>query len=351
MIAAPTRDSEHGVTVSFVVITRNEEQRIARCLESVVRASHSFDSSEIILVDSRSTDSTVKIAQMFPIGILVLSPSQPCSPAAGFTVGTRCSTGTYIVYVGGDMTLNAQWVMAAVDFMNENEGYAVLSGRLLEPRAEGSAVFDSPPDAHDSAEPDSARLHVTSSRRFFGPALVRREHLEQTGGWNPYLTGDEEEELSYRMRARGFHIGTTSEVMAVHLNPTTLTFRETIRRFASGYSKGQGKVLKASFRQGRKAFSHHLWRLKLYVACDVWLAVVVTLVVLFFLDGDRLPMLLLAWIVLGLAGMLALAVQHGFRGILQRVVSYIFLGFGIVQGLLQRLPDSEEFPKDAIRIK
>jgi glycosyltransferase involved in cell wall biosynthesis len=46
--------------ISTIIITRNEQQTIRRCLSSVAPFS-----SEIILVDSGSTDATVEIAREF----------------------------------------------------------------------------------------------------------------------------------------------------------------------------------------------------------------------------------------------------------------------------------------------
>ncbi len=48
-----------GIKLSVILITKNEEKNLARCLESV-RFAH-----EVVLVDSGSTDTTIEIAQNF----------------------------------------------------------------------------------------------------------------------------------------------------------------------------------------------------------------------------------------------------------------------------------------------
>ena len=45
--------------LSVVILVKNEEQRIARCLDSVKWA------DEIIVVDDESTDNTVEIARQY----------------------------------------------------------------------------------------------------------------------------------------------------------------------------------------------------------------------------------------------------------------------------------------------
>ena len=45
-------------TVSIVVAARNEEERIAECLESLIRVDYPASKLEIIVIDDRSTDRT-----------------------------------------------------------------------------------------------------------------------------------------------------------------------------------------------------------------------------------------------------------------------------------------------------
>lgn len=56
---------ENKVSVSVVVLTKNEEQRIASCLASVIWA------DEIIVVDDESTDKTVEIARGYTDKIFI----------------------------------------------------------------------------------------------------------------------------------------------------------------------------------------------------------------------------------------------------------------------------------------
>ncbi len=54
------------MSLSVVIITKNEEKNLTRCLESVKWA------DEIIVVDSKSTDLTIEIAQKYKTEILII---------------------------------------------------------------------------------------------------------------------------------------------------------------------------------------------------------------------------------------------------------------------------------------
>lgn len=352
MTGSESSPEEGTVKVSIVVITKNEAPRIRACLDSVMTAAQLVGPAEVVLVDSRSSDGTVEIARDYPIKIFVLGPSQPCSPAAGYYIGTINTTGELVLYLNGDMAVNPQWLQGAVRFMDAHKEYGALSGRLLEIGPERIGLQYSPFDVFSAAEAGFENMVAKDVDRFFGPVLVRRTSLIRAGGWNPYLTGDEEEELSYRLLTSGFRIGSTEEPMALHLNPVQLTLREVIRRLRRGYSKGQGKVLKASMRQGWRAFLHHAWRLKLYLAYDAWLMVGVALCFLFALGGGPVATsILFLWLAAALATVVVESLHHGLRQTLIRMISNLVLGISMLQGLLEKLPRPEEYPTEAVRVK
>ena len=82
--------------ITVVIPAKNEEENIARCIESVFIALEGIENSEIILVDSCSSDRTVEIAKEYPIRILRLQKHWPKSPAAGRFLGAINSNSIYI---------------------------------------------------------------------------------------------------------------------------------------------------------------------------------------------------------------------------------------------------------------
>jgi glycosyltransferase involved in cell wall biosynthesis len=80
--------------LSIIIITRNEQENIKDCLESVKWA------DEIILVDSASTDKTIEIAKEYTDKIFITNPKGFCEPDREFAV-TKTSND-WIFYIDAD---------------------------------------------------------------------------------------------------------------------------------------------------------------------------------------------------------------------------------------------------------
>src|SRR5262245_56897717 len=103
--------------VAAVVISRNEERWLDTCLRSAVAAVAPFAGSEVVLVDSCSSDRTVERARRHPIRLIELRPDAPLSPALGRLVGQGATSSRYILFVDGDTEIDGSWVAAALEYL------------------------------------------------------------------------------------------------------------------------------------------------------------------------------------------------------------------------------------------
>ena len=107
--------------LSVVVITKNEEPRIARCLKSVQWA------DEIIVVDGESTDRTVEIAQSLNAKVI----SHPFSGDFGVerNLGADAASGPWILQLDGDDVVSEELCLAIGRLLAEGSPHAAFQVR------------------------------------------------------------------------------------------------------------------------------------------------------------------------------------------------------------------------------
>ena len=131
-------------TLTVVLISRNQAWNIARLIESALKETASMPGTEIILVDSASSDKTVEIASQYPIRILRLHDTQRLSPSAGRFMGYKYTTGELILFVDGDNEMYPGWLEKAMKIFAENPDLAGLAGPRV-PLLKSATDADKPP--------------------------------------------------------------------------------------------------------------------------------------------------------------------------------------------------------------
>lgn len=100
------------MSVSIIIKTLNEEERIAEAVESALKALPG-GKVEVIVADSGSTDRTTEIARSYPIRVVqIVPPAQP-SCGLGPQLGFQYSTQPYICLIDGDMILEPDFLPEA----------------------------------------------------------------------------------------------------------------------------------------------------------------------------------------------------------------------------------------------
>lgn len=107
--------------LSVVVLTKNEEARIARCLESVRWV------DEVIVVDGLSTDRTIEICQGYGATII----QRPFSGDFGHerNVGAEAASGEWILQLDGDDVVSAELRHALERLLREGTPHAAFQVR------------------------------------------------------------------------------------------------------------------------------------------------------------------------------------------------------------------------------
>ena len=230
--------------LSVVIIARNEAEHIARAIESVLRAVEHYPKTEIVLVDSASTDETVEIARQYPINIVRLRPSWFLSAAAGRYIGMHCTHGDLILNFDGDMELVTGWLDRALPVILEHPELAGVAGYRRDIYMQDGQII-SEQDWHCDSEGRPVEVKFLA-----GAALYRRSALEQVGGFNPYIISEEEPELGMRLRYAGYKLLCIPYLMCKNYTLPTNSWKYFVRRFRMNLWLGHGQVPRYHLRTG-----------------------------------------------------------------------------------------------------
>jgi glycosyltransferase involved in cell wall biosynthesis len=328
--------------LSIVIIARNEAQNIGRCIESAMAAAAWFPGTEIMLVDSASTDETIDIAHRYPIGIIQLQPHWPLTPSAGRYLGTITTAGRYILFLDGDTEVFPSWVHESLTFLCQHPEGAGVGGT-------GEEVY-----ADERGHSTGEVLHryqvskATEVNSLGGNGLYRRAALEKVGTFNPYLALYEEAELALRLRRAGYTLWRLPFPMAKHFSLPRGTFREAIRRFHSGYYPRSGRTLRVTFKNGLAGQFIREFLLNYAMTGGYLLLGLASLAAA--LAGRR--EWLMAWLALSVAVFAAYCVRKRSAGkAFNALVARLMVMYGLILGFVTGGKDAGQYPTDIVVVQ
>lgn len=123
-VAAPlARQDDAGMSgnvlpfVSVIVVVRNEERNISRCLAQIIHQDYPKDRFEIIVVDGMSTDRTRELAHAFSSSFMApkVLPNPHRSRAHGLNIGVRAARGDIIARIDAKTIIDSSYLRRCVE--------------------------------------------------------------------------------------------------------------------------------------------------------------------------------------------------------------------------------------------
>lgn len=223
-------------TLGFVVIGRNEGERLQRSLRSLLKQGGRF----VVYVDSGSTDGSVEFAESLGVEVVRLDMSVPFTMARGRNAGfehlTRHHPGLeYVHFVDGDCEVEDGWIDTALAAIAEHAEVSVVTGRRKERFPEAS-IYNRLADMEWNGPAGLVE-------QCGGDALYRVTVLREVGGFNPHMIAGEEPELCVRIRLAGGKILRLDAPMTRH-DAAIMHFGQWWKRVKrSGHAYAEGMAL------------------------------------------------------------------------------------------------------------
>lgn len=227
-----------SVSIGFVVIGRNEGQRLIDCLASI-----SAFLPRIVYVDSASTDGSVQAAKSRGVHVLSLDMSRKFTAARARNEGFDKLTGlypdlAYVHFLDGDCAVDRSWIQYALSFLQSNTAVAIVCGRRRE-RYPDASLYNKMCDLEWNTP-------VGEAKACGGDALINASVFRKVGGYKNDLIAGEEPEMCIRVRQAGYKIWRLDHEMTLHdaaMDHFTQWWKRALR---AGYAYAEGNYMHGS---------------------------------------------------------------------------------------------------------
>lgn len=272
-------------TIGFVVIGRNEGDRLIDCFNSIANYL-----PFIVYVDSASTDSSVNEALARQVHVVELDMTVKFTAARARNAGFQKLIALYpdiqyVHFVDGDCIVNQDWVVNALNFLEMHPQVAVVCGRRKE-RFPTNSVYNKLCDIEWNTP-------LGKAKACGGDAIMRVDVIKQVNGFDVTLIAGEEPELCIRIRKLGYQVWRLDHDMTLH-DAAIFHFSQWWKRtMRAGYAYAEGSHLHGGapeyhwVKESRRAWfwgaCMPLAWLFLFVLAPIWSWLVLLLIVSQFL--------------------------------------------------------------------
>lgn len=221
--------------VGFVVIGRNEGERLRGCLLSVLAAE-----APVVYVDSASVDGSAALAAGLGADVHELDRTTPLSAARARNEGFERLLSKHpaieaVQFVDGDCELHPGWIARATAALRERPDVSAVCGHVSERHPERSVY-----NRLCALEWQKTPGEIAACGGIF---LVRAAAFRAVGGFRPDVIAAEDDELCLRLRRAGGRILLVDAPMASH-DADLRRFRQWWRRSQrAGHAYAQGAAL------------------------------------------------------------------------------------------------------------
>ena len=211
------------MTVSLCIIARNEEKVVSGLLEQVRNQTYLKDKTEIILVDSSSSDDTKNIFERFSnenksdyINIQVLTNSGE-NQASGWNTAIKHAVGDIIIRVDAHAEIPENFIEKNVEVIESGEDVCggARPNKIDDPTPFKEMLFLAESSMFGSSiagyrRKSEGKKYVSSI--FHG--AYKREVFDKVGLFNEDLGRTEDNELHYRITKAGYKICQSDEIIS-----------------------------------------------------------------------------------------------------------------------------------------
>lgn len=212
---------------SVIIVTFNSSSTIANCLGSVVNTLRPQD--EVLVIDNHSQDNTLEIIEQLnfsPEKVKVLPQSKNYGFSRGCNIGIENSNKEFVILLNPDTEVFGDWIAKLTGHFQyyENTGAVGALSNATIPVQHISTYFQEY-DLYNAQEIIACLSQNYDKRSIPSKLLIgfcmalRRDLLERFGGLDEDIfLGDDDTEISWRLREKGYLLRIALDVYVNHFN-------------------------------------------------------------------------------------------------------------------------------------
>ncbi|MFC1973922.1 glycosyltransferase [Chloroflexota bacterium] len=229
---------------SIIVITKDEEKNIAKCLDSLIFQDYPRDAYEIIVVNGASTDRTEEICRRYPVRLITINLN---SISRQRNKGIAVARGAYIAFVDADCTVKNTWLRKLMQYIEESHSHVVAVGGpnflFSDDPALSKVIGYSQETFLGSGGSPQAKIinrsgyvnSIPNCNILYRRAVIAQERYDEN------LSVGEDCELNFRLRQKGYKFLYLPDVAVWHHRPDSF-IKFTKKMFS--YGKAMGLITK-----------------------------------------------------------------------------------------------------------
>jgi rhamnosyltransferase len=218
--------------ISIIIPTLNAEKDLQKLLIDLKKQEIN-DNYEIIVIDSSSTDKTIKIAKSYKAKIIIISKKE-FNHGLTRWLGAKKARGDILVYLTQDVSIkDRKAIEKIVTFLKKDKELAAVYGRQL------PSIDANPINAHLRLFNYRENSYITSlsdrkikgiKKVFFSDSFsaYKKKFLNSVGGFNKIETS-EDMDVAARLIKQGYKIGYCAEAEVIHSH--NLSIKEEFERY------------------------------------------------------------------------------------------------------------------------
>jgi len=213
--------------LSCIVIAKNQIKTIPQCLKSIFEGLHSekIVDYEVLYIDSNSTDGTIDVVKnIFNDTVIIAKLTGTLNAAVARNAGRSLATGDVLLFVDGDMVLDATF-LSRVYSSDAGLRFDVVSGKLEE------VLYTSQWLPHAHIED---RYHVVAEKTSYdlgGIFLIKTSIFDRLNGFKSYLRENEDTDFCMRIYKAGYNFKRIPFRIATHHTIIAHSVHQALNKF------------------------------------------------------------------------------------------------------------------------